>query len=40
MASCNMEYTRKDAATLEFKVALPANGKKELVMHYHRRNIR
>ncbi len=40
MEACNMEYTRKDAHTLEFEVGLPARGKQELVMRYHRRNIR
>jgi hypothetical protein len=40
MAECNMKYKQKDAYTLEFEVALPAHGKRELVMHYHRRNIR
>jgi hypothetical protein len=40
MEACSMQYTRKDANTLEFEVGLPARGKQELVMHYHRRNIR
>jgi hypothetical protein len=45
MESCNMEYTRKDASTLEFEIKLPARTEagpatKELKMHYHRRNIR
>ena len=40
MAVCNMDYRRKDAYTLEFEIALPAQGKKELMMHYHRRNVR
>jgi hypothetical protein len=40
MEKCNLEYTRKDAGTLEFLVELPARGKKELAMHYHRRNVR
>ena len=40
MSECTMEYRRKDAATLEFEITLPAHGKKELVMHYHRRNVR
>ncbi|NCC52404.1 MAG: hypothetical protein EOM20_14460 [Spartobacteria bacterium] len=40
MDECNMPYTRKDAGTLEFEITLPPNGKKELVMQYHRRNIR
>jgi hypothetical protein len=40
MAECNMKYKRKDAYTLEFEIELPAHGKKELTMHYHRRNIK
>jgi hypothetical protein len=40
MEACNMEYKRKDAFTLEFEIALPAQGKRELNMHYHRRNVR
>jgi hypothetical protein len=40
MEKCNMKYERKDAGTLEFEINLPARGKKELKMHYHRRNVR
>jgi len=45
MEECNMEYKRKDAYTLEFEIELPARtgegpAAKELVMHYHRRNVR
>jgi len=45
MESCNMEYKKKDAFTLEFEVQLPARtadgpAVKELKMHYHRRNVR
>ena len=40
MEACNMEYKRKDAFTLEFEISLPAQSKKELTMHYHRRNVR
>jgi hypothetical protein len=40
MEQCNMPYRRKDAFRLEFEIALPARGKKELMMHYHRRNVR
>jgi hypothetical protein len=40
MAECNMKYKQEDAYTLEFEVALPAHGKRELIMHYHRRNVR
>jgi hypothetical protein len=40
MEACNMEYKRKDAYTLEFEIALPAQSKSELNMHYHRRNVR
>jgi hypothetical protein len=45
MASCNMEYKKKDAYTLEFEIKLPARTEDgpavtELNMHYHRRNLR
>ncbi len=45
MAECNMEYTKKDAFTLEFEIELPARTEagpavKELTMHYHRRHVR
>ncbi len=45
MESCNFEYTKKNANTLEFEITLPARTEdgpavKELKMHYHRRNIR
>ena len=40
MEECNMEYRRTDAYTLEFEIALPAHSKKNLIMHYYRRNIR
>lgn len=40
MESCNLKYERKDSETLEFEVELPARGKQELQMHYHRRNVR
>ena len=40
MKDCNLKYDRKDAATLEFKIELPAKGKKELTMRYNRLNIR
>jgi hypothetical protein len=40
MAECNMKYKRKDAYTLEFEIELPAHGKKELSLHYNRRNLR
>jgi hypothetical protein len=40
MAECNMKYKQKDAYKLEFEVALPAHGKRQLIMHYHRRNVR
>ena len=40
MEECNMKYERKDAYTLRFEIELPARGKKELKMHYHRRNVR
>ncbi|MBN2315876.1 MAG: hypothetical protein JXM79_18250 [Sedimentisphaerales bacterium] len=45
METCNMEYTKKDASTLEFEIKLPARTEdgpavKELKMRYHRRNVR
>jgi hypothetical protein len=45
MESCNMEYQKKDAETLEFEIQLPARTEagpavKELKMTYHRRHIR
>ena len=40
MEKCNMDYRRTDAYTLEFEIELPARSKKELNMHYHRRNVR
>ena len=40
METCNMEYERKNASTLEFKIQLPPKSKRELVLHYHRRNLR
>jgi hypothetical protein len=45
MESCNMEYKKIDANTLEFEIKLPARtedgpGVKELKMTYHRRNLR
>jgi hypothetical protein len=40
MEECNLQYTRKDSYTLVFKIALPARGANNLIMHYHRRNVR
>ena len=45
MESCNMEYKKKDASTLEFEIELPARTEegpavKELKMSYHRRHLR
>jgi len=40
MEKCNIQYKRKDASTLEFEIQLAPHDKKELSMHYHRRNIR
>ncbi len=45
MEDCNMQYTKKDAGTLEFEIKLPARSESgpavtELRMHYHRRNVR
>lgn len=45
MKSCNMDYTKKDAFTLEFEITLPARkgdkpAVKELEMRYQRKNLR
>ena len=40
MKDCNLQYERKDAFTLEFRIELPARGKQELRMHYQRLNVR
>ena len=40
MEECNIKYKRLDAYTLEIEIELPAQSKKEFVMHYHRRNVR
>jgi hypothetical protein len=40
MKKCNMEYERKDAETIQFEIKLGAHEKKELEMHYNRRNVR
>ena len=40
MAECNMNYERRSASRIEFRIELPPRGKKTLIMQYHRRNIR
>ena len=40
MQEASMEYERLDAFRLKFMIDLEAQGKRTLVMHYHRRNIR
>ena len=45
MKECNLEYTKKDATTLEFEIELPARTNdgpavRELTMHYSRINVR
>lgn len=40
MVECSMDYALEDASTLTFEVDLPANGEREFMMHYKRRNIR
>ncbi len=45
MKSCSLDYTLKDASTLEFEIALPARkgdkpAVRELEMRYSRRNVR
>lgn len=39
MEECKVKYNRIDAYTLEFEIALLPHRKKELTMHYHRRNV-
>lgn len=39
MEECNFKYRRIDFQTVEFKIELPAGARKELAMHYHRRNL-
>lgn len=40
MKECNYKYERKNAEKLKFVIDLPARGKKDLKMHFQRRNIR
>ena len=40
MLNTNVDYTRKDAHTVEYEIGLPPSGSMELVMQYRRRNIR
>jgi hypothetical protein len=40
MKKCDLHYTLKDAYTLEFQIPLGPGEKKELTMHYIRKNIR
>lgn len=40
MKQCSQEFRRKTSSTLEFEIELPERSKKELVLHYHRRNVR
>lgn len=40
MIECNLKYERKNSEKIEFQVALQPKEKKELVMHYQRRNLR
>jgi len=40
MKEATLEYAHENASTIEFEVTLPPQSKKELVMHYYRRNIR
>jgi len=40
MEKCSMEYEHKDAGTIQFEIKLDAHAKKELEMHYHRRNVK
>lgn len=40
MEECTRKFERKDSETIEFRIELPPKAKEELVMHYHRRNVR
>jgi hypothetical protein len=40
MERCNLTYERRDAQTLTFDIELPPHDKRDLTMHYHRRNVR
>ncbi len=40
MQEASMKYERLDAFRLKFEIDLEAHGKRTLVMHYHRRNVR
>lgn len=40
MLNCSFEYNLRDANTVEFRIDLPPGAKKELIMHYNRRNVR
>ena len=40
MEKCNMEFERKGADTIQFEIKLDARAKKDIEMHYHRRNVR
>ena len=40
MEECSHKYKKKDFQTLEFEITLKPKEKQELMMHYHRRNLR
>jgi len=40
MGKTSMEYEKRDANTLVYRVLVPAKGKKEVVFNYNRRNVR
>jgi hypothetical protein len=40
MEPSSTKYERKDAYTLHYEIEIPGRGKKEVVIHYHRRNLR
>jgi hypothetical protein len=40
MVECNLKYEKKNSEKIEFQVALNPKEKKELMMHYQRRNLR
>ncbi len=40
MIECSLDFTKKDANTLEFEIHLAPKAKQKLMMQYHRRNVR
>ena len=40
MKNSSMEFEKRDANTIIYKVNVPAKGKEKLSFHYNRRNVR